>query len=180
MSRMRQRPLTDCERRANNPRMHDDLVKRLRRSDNPSIRWKLRAAVLDDDPTSKSMRRLQADIRDGPIVQALLARRGADGCIRTRRDVYDKWQGAHWVFAALADVGYPRGDETLLPLRDQVFEFWLRDQYFKEFSAINRDQAYRGRGVPVTEGRHRRCASQQGNALYSAARLGLLDDAADG
>ena len=159
--------------------MYDDLVNRLRKSDNPSIRWKLRAGALDDDPTSASMRRLQREIRDGAIVRTLLARRGADGRIRTRRDVYDKWHGAHWVFAALADIGYPGGDKALLPLRDQVFEFWLRDRYFKEFTATSRQQAYRGHGVPVMEGRHRRCASQQGNALFSAARLGLLDATGD-
>jgi hypothetical protein len=159
--------------------MYDELVNQLRKSDNPSVRWKLRVGVLGDDPTSRSMRQLQSEIRDGPIARALLARRGADGCIRTRRDVYDKWHGAHWVFAALADIGYPRGDETLMPLRNQVFEFWLRDVFFTEFVATNRQHAYRRAGVPIMQGRHRRCASQQGNALFSAARLGLLDDGAD-
>jgi hypothetical protein len=32
------------------------------------------------------------------------------------------------------------------------------------------------RGVPVIRGRARRCASQQGNALYAAVVLGLLDE----
>jgi len=159
--------------------MYEDLVNRLRQSDNTSIRWKLHVDVLGEDPGSKAMQRLQDEIRDGPIVRTLLAHRDADGRIRTRRDVYDKWHGAHWVFAALADVGYPRGDEALLPLRDQVYEFWLRDEFFREFTATSRQQAYRGVGVPVMQGRHRRCASQQGNALLSAARLGLLDAAAD-
>ncbi len=31
----------------------------------------------------------------------------------------------------------------------------------------------------MIEGRYRRCASQQGNALYAAAKLGLLDRDAD-
>src|SRR5262249_28529310 len=105
-------------------RMYDALVSQLRKSDNPSVRWKLCVGVLGDDPTSRSMQQLQGEIRDGAIAQTLLARRGADGRIRTRRDVYDKWHGAHWVFAALADIGYPRNDESLVPLRDQVFEFW--------------------------------------------------------
>src|SRR5437867_8801350 len=40
-------------------------------------------------------------------------------------------------------------------------------------------QAYRLRGVPRMQGRYRRCASQQGNALYSLATLGLADERAD-
>jgi hypothetical protein len=159
--------------------MYDELVNQLGKSDNPSVRWKLRVGVLGEDPASRSVKRLQNEVRDGAIVQALLARRGADGRIQTRRGVYDKWHGAHWVFAALAGIGYPRGDESLVPLRDQVFEFWLGDEFYKEFVATSRQQAYARSGVPVMEGRHRRCASQQGNALFSAARLGLLDDAAD-
>jgi hypothetical protein len=111
-------------------------------------------------------------------VRALLARRDSDGRINAH-NVYAKWHGAHWVFAALADLGYPPHDETLLPLRDQVLSYWLRDQYYREFDATRRDQAYRGTGVPVMNGRPRRCASQQGSALLCASRLGLLDAQAE-
>ena len=157
----------------------DDLIQRLLRSDEPSIRFKVRVGVLDEDPLSPSIKRLRRQIRDGALVQALLSRRDGAGRIHARRDVYDKWHGAHWVFAALADLGYPVGDESLKPLRDQVLSFWLRDQYFVEFTATSREQAYRRSGVPLIEGRYRRCASQQGNALYAAAKLGLLDRDAD-
>jgi hypothetical protein len=34
-------------------------------------------------------------------------------------------------------------------------------------------------GVPVMAGRHRRCASQQGNALYAIVTLGLADERAE-
>lgn len=155
------------------------LIDRLAKSDEPSVRWKVRVGVLDEDPTSRSIRQLQEQIRDGARVQALLARRGDDGRIRTRRDVYDKWHGAHWVFAALADLGYPSGDATLIPLRDQVFSYWLQDQFYREFDATSRRQAYQRSGVPRMEGRYRRCGSQHGNALLAAAKLGLLDDGAD-
>ena len=154
------------------------LIDRLAKSDEPSVRWKVRIGVLDEDPGSRSIRRLQNEIRDGARVRSLLARRDADGRIRTRRDVYDKWHGAHWVFAALADLGYPAGDETLLPLRDQVFAHWLQAQFYEEFDATSRQQAYRRSGVPRMQGRYRRCGSQQGNALLAAGKLGLLDDQA--
>src|SRR5512143_2300860 len=130
------------------------LIDRLAKSDEPSVRWTVRVGVLDEDPGSPSIKHLQRARRDGARVRALLARRDADGCIRTRRDVYDKWYGAHWVFAALADLGYPAGDETLLPLRDQVFSHWLQDQFYDEFDATTRQQAYRRSGGPRMPGRH--------------------------
>src|SRR6202030_86906 len=34
-------------------------------------------------------------------------------------------------------------------------------------------------GVPIIQGRYRRCGSQQGNALYSITRLGLADKRSD-
>lgn len=156
----------------------DELIQRLSKSDDPSIRWKVRVGVLDEDPTSRGIKRLQQQIRESPVVEALLSRRDSDGLIRTR-SVYDKWHGAHWVYAALADLGYPQHDESLLPLRDQVLSFWLREQFYSEFEATSRASAYKHSGVPVMQGRHRRCASQQGNALLSTVKLGLLDAQAE-
>jgi hypothetical protein len=153
----------------------EPLLRSLLASENPSIRWKVRVGVLGEDPASPAIRRLQGEIRRSPTVRALLSRRDRAGEIHVRRNPYDKWQGAHWVFAALADIGYPPGDERLIPLRDQVFALWLGDAFFEEFDAATRAAAYRGRGVPVMRGRHRRCASQQGNALLSATVLGLDD-----
>jgi hypothetical protein len=153
----------------------EPLIRALLASENPSIRWKVRVGALGEDPDSRGIRQLQDEIRGSPTVRALLSRRDRAGEIHARRDPYDKWQGAHWVFAALADIGYPPGDERLAPLRDQVFALWLRDSYFKEFEATTRAQAYRGHGVPLMRARHRRCASQQGNALLCATRLGLDD-----
>jgi hypothetical protein len=120
------------------------------------------------------MRRLGNEIRESLRVQALLAARGANGRVEVI-DVYAKWQGAHWILAALADLGYPAGDEALTPLCDQVLDFWLGPNTFAEFEADNRAASYRHEGVPVMRGRYRRCGSQQGNALRSAMLLGLGD-----
>ncbi len=155
----------------------ESLIRSLLGSENPSIRWKVRVGALGEDPTSPALRRLQARIRSSPVARALLSRRDRAGEIHVRQNAYDKWQGAHWVFASLAEIGYPLGDERLVPLRDQVFAHWLRDLYYREFEADSRQQAYRGHGVPLIRGRYRRCGSQQGNALLSASRLGL--DCAD-
>ena len=111
-------------------------------------------------------------------MRALLSRRDQLGRPGTARRVYYKWQGLHWVLASLADLGYPSGDESLYPIRDRLLELWLGPSYFREFATRTEAEAYRGRGVPVMEGRYRRCASQQGNALYSIATLGIADERA--
>src|SRR5437762_10121230 len=136
-------------------------------SADPSIRWKTRVHVLGEDPDSKSIRLLREEIRSSPTVRALLSRRDQLGRPGTRRKVYYHWQGLHWVLASLADLGYPEGDESLHPIRDRVTEYWLSPSYFHEFVARTKPASYRQRGVPVMNGRYRRCASQQGNALYS-------------
>jgi hypothetical protein len=87
-----------------------------------------------------------------------------------------KWQGAHWVLATLADIGYPRGDRSLFAMRDQVYDRWLSPIYDREFEADTMAAAYRKPGVPHVRGRYRRCASQQGNALYFLEKLGIADE----
>lgn len=158
--------------------MRDTVIPALLRSEEPSIRWKARL-VAGDDPGSKAMRALREEIRRSPRVRALLSRRAQLGRADTARAVYYKWQGLHWVLAALADLGYPEGDESLYPIRDRVVGFWTGPAYFHEFEAATRAAAYRERGVPVMSGRHRRCGSQQGNALRSVIALGLADERTD-
>ena len=155
------------------------IVDALLQSKEPSVRWKTRVHVLGEARDSKHARALQEEIRRSARVRALLSRRGQLGRPGTARQVYYKWQGLHWVLASLADLGYPEGDEMLHPLRDRVLEFWLGPSYFHEFDARSKAEAYRQRGVPLMQGRYRRCASQQGNALYSLTTLGIADDRAD-
>lgn len=76
--------------------------------------------------------------------------------------------------ATLADLGYPEGDETLIPLREQLFNEWLTEHYRTTTELVK--FKYQTPGVPVLNGRARRCASQQGNALYSITTLGLFAD----
>jgi len=142
--------------------MTQAVLDRLLHSDDPAIRFKARLYLLDEDPYSQEMMDLQNDIRRSKRVEGLLAGRGPDG--RIPLHPYAKWDGAHWVLAALADLNYPAGDETLLPLRDQVYE-WL-------FSSKHRQS------IRIIDGRARRCASQEGNALHAALALGLADERA--
>jgi hypothetical protein len=153
----------------------DDVRDALLRSKEPSIRWKVRTRVQGEAPESPSIRRLRQDIRRSPRVRALLVGRDRDGALRAPQDPYAKWQGAHWVLASLADLGYPEGDRGLGAMKDQVLDRWLSPDFFREFDAATQAAAYRGRGVPRVRGRYRRCASQQGNALHSLLKLGLPD-----
>ena len=157
----------------------EQVCQTLPRSKEPSVRWKARVHVLQEDPRSRPIRDLGELIRRSPRVRALLAHRDSHGRLRPVGNPYSKWQGAHWVLATLADIGYPRADRSLSAMRDQVLDRWLGDVYYHEFDAKTEAEAYRGVGVPRMRGRYRRCASQQGNALYFLTKLGLADGRVD-
>jgi len=139
------------------------VVDRLLSSDEPSIRHKVRTAVLGEDERSPSVRRVRELVRTSPRARTLLSERDAEG--RIPFHPYGKWFGAHWVLPALADIGYPASDETLLPLRDQVYGWLLASEHIRR--------------VPLLDGRPRRCGSQEGNALWSTLKLSIADERAD-
>jgi len=137
-----------------------DVIERLLSSSDPAVRVKAEVQVLGADPYSWDTMVKRREIAESTRVQALLSERDAEG--RIPYHPYKKWFGAHWVLAQLADIGYPTGDESLLPLREQVYEWLFSEEH--------------QRGIPVIQGRTRRCASQEGNALYALLALGLADD----
>ncbi|HPU84041.1 MAG TPA: hypothetical protein PLE60_01720 [Candidatus Latescibacteria bacterium] len=150
------------------------IVEKLLTSPEPSVRFKVRVGVLCETPDSPGIRALQEEVRTSPRVGTLLG----DGEIHRHRHLYAKWKGAHWVLLRLADIGYPAGDDALRPVMDRVLECWLHPDALREYECTTTAQARRLRGVPIMNGRARRCASQQGNALYSATVLGFLDERA--
>ncbi|MGH7778447.1 MAG: hypothetical protein ACREQR_01285 [Candidatus Binataceae bacterium] len=93
------------------------------KSAEPSIRWKVMTRVLGEDPQSRKIKDLREEIRNSSRVRALLANR--DRRFVQGAKVYAKYRGAHWTLAALADIGYPAGDESLLAMCDQVLGWWL-------------------------------------------------------
>jgi hypothetical protein len=154
-----------------------EIIARLSRSDEPSVRYRLLVDVLGKKPESPEARKVRREIPASHRVKGLLSERGPDGTIPG--SPYAKWTGAHWVLAMLADIGHPPGDASLLPLRDQVYDLWLSERHAKEWTCRAGRSPYGRPGVPVIEGRARRCASQEGNALYATLALGIADDRAD-
>src|SRR4029453_1850931 len=121
-------------------KLYRSVLDVLLNSAEPSIQWKVRAGVLNEDPRSKDMRALREEVRNSARVRTLLPHRDKKGRV---------------------------------PGREQVLDCWLHRQFYTEFEVARKADAYKKRGVPVMQGRHRRCAPQQGYALYFLLRLGL-------
>jgi hypothetical protein len=154
-----------------------DVTQQLMEFNDPCIRYRTLVDVQGVSPKSRSAVAQQEFIQSSERIKRLLSPGGRDGRMPGG---YSKFTGAHWVLADLADNGYPPGDPELIPLRDQVYELWLDPRRTRE-RVIDREAArYKSRpGVPIIEGRARRCASQEGNALYATLALGVADERAD-
>lgn len=149
----------------------DDAVPRLLHSQEPSIRFKTHTLILDEPEDSPSNKRLRSSVKDSPRVTALLSER-KNGVIP--HHPYAKWFGAHWVLSALADLRYPPGDRTLLPLRQQVYG-WLFSKAHLEY--VGDREKYAGPVVEV-RGLARAHASMEGNALCYLHTPGIADSRA--
>jgi hypothetical protein len=101
-----------------------------------------------------------AEAFDGPWAHSLLANQEADGGFGVHP--YSKWTGAHWRLVSLTELGVPAGDARVQAAIETVLD-WL-------LGAAHRD------GIRAIDGRTRRCASQEGNALAVACRAGMADD----
>lgn len=136
----------------------DKVIEQLRME--PALAWKLTVDVLGRSPDSPEARQAAAAVQHAPLVKALI-----ETCDR-QHSAYKKWAGAHWVLSILADLGYLQGDEILRPLMEDVFNTWL-------------SQEHAARHLQVINERVRRCASQEGYAIWCSLRLGLADSRTD-
>jgi hypothetical protein len=75
---------------------------------------------------------------------------------------YQKWTGAHWRLVSLAELAIPEQDPRALKAADDVLGWLLSDGHRSGIKTIN--------------GRVRRHASQEGNALAACSRIGLAGD----
>jgi hypothetical protein len=150
----------------------DPYVEKLRDSDNPSIAYRAHRRLDGQGEGEENQRRRRQQVAETSNVRRLLSHRGPDGTIRLGNEYhgYRKFQGAHWTMAALAELGYPPGDQSLLPVVDQVHE-WLSSP--KHLSPPSTQV------IPGQEDRVRRCASQEGLTIWYLHELGLVDERVD-
>lgn len=139
--------------------------------DHPVIQWLLafpepavHAIVLselvglaEDDPPLKAAR---LHWLEGPWVSGLLAGQADDGGFSVQ--AYQKWTGAHWRLVSLVELGASLGEPYACAAAETVLTWLTGEAHRQRIIAIN--------------GRTRRCASQEGNALAVCCRLGLVGD----
>jgi hypothetical protein len=135
----------------------DTLLDHLRLE--PALAWKVAVNLLGHAPDSAEAKKAAEVTRHSPLVTLLLSERDSNGKIPFHP--YKKWNGAHWTLSILADLGYPVGDSALEPLVEQSFGWLLGEAHKKHIRTI--------------DGRVRRCASQESNAVWYSLKLGLAD-----
>jgi hypothetical protein len=113
----------------------------------PAVRYLTRRDLLEEEPDE--------DPLTGPIVKSLF--RG----LRSEKP-YKKWQGAFWRLVSLVELATPAGEPRAVRAAGDALD-WLTSPGHV-------------RSVRVIDALPRRCASQEGNALAVASRLGLADD----
>ena len=96
-----------------------------------------------------------ADVPASPRVRTLLE-------FPTKVHPYKKWWGTHWRLVALADLGVPPGTPGLEIGIEQELKWLASPAHRNPIRTIN--------------GLTRRCASQEGNAVYAASKLGFAPD----
>jgi hypothetical protein len=150
----------------------DDYVQALRDSADPSIAYRARR-LLDELPEDdEDQRRRRRQVVQAPNVRRLLAHRGPDGTIRhgNGHDAYRKFQGPHWTLASLAELGYPCAERSLTSVVEQIHEWLTSPQHLRPPST---------KLIAGQEDRVRRCASQEGLAIWYLHELGLADQRVD-
>jgi hypothetical protein len=146
----------------------DSITLQLLHNGDPTIEYKVRSLLLGEAEGSRAMRLLRERIPRSRMARSLLAPPSSDRTHDGRIDQhpYRKWQGPHWTLCSLAQICYPPGDESLLPIRDQVYDWLLEPAHLRYRQSLL---------IPGQEDRFRRCASQEGNAIWYSILLGIDD-----
>jgi hypothetical protein len=140
----------------------DTDVDRLRRWDDPAVRYQARLVLDGIEPDGDEMRALADEVRASPDCSSVI-----DGSFVDPRHPYRKWQGAHWALVQLAERGHPGGDPRLQQVQEVVFAWILSPAFLKPNWTLHIE------GQPE---RVRRCSSMEGNVLWASLNLGLMDE----
>ena len=148
-------PLTDPATRGSDP-----AVEWLLSSEDPSVRFLTLTEVLGLSARSPRVRAARERILDGPKVRALF--RGQKKDCGFGVHPYGKWTGAHWRLVSLVELAVPPGEPRALAALDEDLRWLASPTRLARFKPL--------------DGRVRRCASQEGNAVAVASRLGAASD----
>jgi hypothetical protein len=138
------------------------LIDSLCAHENPIVAWRARRLLGGESESTPAMRRLRT-----AIGASVMARQLLDGLRGERFNPYRKWQGPHWTLYSLAEIGYPAGDERLLPMRERVLAWMFSPAFQKPPSTAV---------LPGQPERPRHCASMEGNTIWAQQWLGIVDD----
>lgn len=136
-------------------------IRWLLSSRDPSVRYFTHTDLLGTPAESEAVLAVKRQIPCSGRVQVLLGGQLPDGGFGVHP--YQKWIGTHWRLVSLVELGVPAGFEPALRAVEQELAWLTGDQH-------------RRRAIRVIEGRTRRCASQEGNALAVCCRLGMAKD----
>ena len=138
------------------------LIDFLCAHENPVVAYRARRLLAGESEGSRTLRSLRRAIGSSEMAKRLLL-----GLKGERFNPYRKWQGPHWTLYSLAEIGFPAGDERLLPLRQRVMDWMFAPAFLKPPSTVF---------FPDQPRRPRRCASMEGNTIWSQLALGIVDD----
>ena len=132
----------------------------------PAARFLVLTGLLDLPDSHPEVVAARAEIPQDPWIAALFTGQQPDGSFAwpdgSPIHPYTKWMGAHWRLVSLVELGLAPGEPRALAAAKTELD-WL----------VGND--HRSRILSI-EGRTRRCASQEGNALAACCRLGLATD----
>jgi hypothetical protein len=134
------------------PPAPDAVAARLAVDADPAVRALARRDLLGDPAPDE-------DVLRSPLVRGLLA--GLEDRAVLERP-YAKWTGAHWRLVSLVELGVPAWHGPTVRAAEAVLDHWAAPGRLAR--------------VPVVDGRRRMHASQEGNAVAVACRLGLAGD----
>jgi hypothetical protein len=138
------------------------LTDSLCNHENPVVAYRARRLLAGESESSRALRKRRRAIGSSEMAKGLLRALAGE-----RFNPYRKWQGPHWTLYSLAEIGFPAGDDRLLALRQRVMDWMFAPAFMKPPSTVLfRDQPRRPR----------RCASMEGNTVWSQLVLGIVDE----
>jgi hypothetical protein len=130
--------------------------------ENPVVAHRARRLLAGESESSRALGRLRRAIGSSEMAKRLLLALNGE-----RFNPYRKWQGPHWTLYSLAEIGFPAGEHRLLPLRRRVMDWMFAPAFLKQPSTVF---------FPDQPRRTRRCASMEGNTIWSQLVLGIVDE----